>query len=63
MLKEFTDKERHLSDNEFLKILKNKYDIEITRNTLARHVANLEEDGLSVYSVKGQGRWMEHTIK
>ena len=59
VLKEYTNSQKHLSDNEFLSILKEKYDIDISRNTLSRHVYNLADEGLSIFSIKGQGKWME----
>ena len=63
ILKEYSDSAKHLRQEEILELLREKYEIDIKRNALSRTISGLADEGLSIYSNRSTGAWMEQEIK
>lgn len=63
ILKEYSNSAKHLKQEEILQLLREKYEVDIKRNTLSRTMAGLADEGLSIYSTRRNGAWMEQSIE
>ncbi len=63
ILKDYSNSAKHLKQDEILELLREKYEVDIKRNTLGRTISGLVDEGLSIFSNRRTGTWMEQSIE
>ena len=59
ILVEKTSPECHMTQTELSNILNKKYEIQVERKALARHIHTLEDEGLGIRSSQKKGVWYD----
>lgn len=59
ILKEYTSNENRLSQQQIIKILSDKYELEIERKSLSRTIHDLEDEHIGIHSLKTGGAWYD----